>query len=145
MGVNSIGRLAIFNMVLTTNILTVILLFLGAMGWKILRSTELATERPIDALRRTFEETVGFLFTTSTNAYLVWGFSNCVTIKCSLFRHNCRFCENTTNTQLKSIGKMCGLDIGDWARSTRWVNLPEVANYANKHVCTAVLPPGLIL
>jgi len=57
--------------------------------------------------------------------------------ECLLLQADFRFCENMTKQQLKLIGEMCGLDIGDWARSTRWVNLPEVANYRNKHVCTS--------
>lgn len=47
------------------------------------------------------------------------------------------FCENVNRDQLKTIGLCCGLEIGDWARSTRWVNLPDIASYENKHVCNA--------
>ena len=48
---------------------------------------------------------------------------------------NYRFCENIKKGALKAIGETCGLRIGDWARSTRWVNLPDIASYANRGVC----------
>lgn len=46
------------------------------------------------------------------------------------------FCENVDKDQLKIIGHACGLDIGDWARATRWVNLPDSVKYDhNGHTC----------
>ena len=46
-----------------------------------------------------------------------------------------RFCENVQKEDLKIIGKICGLEIGDWARSTRWANVPDAAKHTNKHAC----------
>lgn len=46
-----------------------------------------------------------------------------------------RFCENIEKDHLRRLGKQCGLTTGDWARSTRWVNLPDLPKNTNREVC----------
>ena len=36
-----------------------------------------------------------------------------------------RFIENPSNEALAIVGGKCGLRPSDWARATRWINLPD--------------------